>query len=182
MNYFNYRRIQIEKLAEEILKDLNPENIVPIDLWAMAKELKGEIKYKQLCEDVSGEVIKIAEEDKEFCIHVNESEYPPRQRFTIGHELGHLFIHMGYMTDSEKWAKQKAYIDSPYRRHGYSVEETEANYFAAAFLMPKELYFEKIQTTMNDERKVDLRIVAQYFNVSVPAALKRGKELGIFPQ
>ena len=30
-----------------------------------------------------------------------------RERFTIAHELGHLFLHMGYRTNNELWEKQE---------------------------------------------------------------------------
>lgn len=44
-----------------------------------------------------------------------------------------------------------------------SMKETEANYFAASFLMPKERFM-RVYQTLRDERKV-----ASYFGVSVAA-------------
>lgn len=97
-----------------------------------------------------------------------------RRRFTIAHELGHLFLHMGYLINEELWRKQDQNV---YERSGSSEKEYQANEFAAAFLMPKEDYFRKMNESM-DGNKVNTSKIAEYFNVSVEAASNRGKFLG----
>jgi hypothetical protein len=65
-------------------------------------------------------------------------EWPPRRRFTIGHELGHWCLHR---RDGAVWCRAQsvdpAAEEEP--RAPYPLEETEANEFAAALLMPAEL-------------------------------------------
>lgn len=50
--------------------------------------------------------------------------------------------------------------------------EWEANWFAAAFLMPKEVFEEKIKST-------SLQDAANFFDVSMSAAKIRAKSLGL---
>ena len=63
-------------------------------------------------------------------ILVATSEYPTRQRFTIAHELGHLLA-----GDDQGLSVDKDVMDPERRRH---PSETQANAFAAAFLLPEE--------------------------------------------
>jgi len=68
-------------------------------------------------------------------------EWPPRRRFTIGHELGHWVLHR----DGERTLFcRKATVQPDEQENGRSeVEvpdiEEEANVFAAALLMPARL-------------------------------------------
>lgn len=67
-----------------------------------------------------------------WTILINEKETHTRKRFTIAHEIGHFLIH-----------KDKAFIDNfssgeIFYRTGNSIQEKEANYFAANLLMPED--------------------------------------------
>jgi hypothetical protein len=69
-------------------------------------------------------------------------EWPPRRRFTIAHELGHWSLHR---TGGAVWCRSHA-VDppdapraEPAPRREYPPEESEANEFAAALLMPAHL-------------------------------------------
>jgi hypothetical protein len=66
-------------------------------------------------------------------------EWLPRRRFTIGHELGHWCLHRA---GGAVWCRSQT-VDpdetpAPSRR-AYPPEESEANEFAAALLMPAHL-------------------------------------------
>jgi hypothetical protein len=78
-------------------------------------------------------------------------EWPPRRRFTIGHELGHWCLHRA---DGAVWCRSNA-VDppdgdaEPAPRRAYPPEESEANEFAAALLMPAHLvqrHYERLRT------------------------------------
>ena len=97
----------------------------------------------------------------------------------IAHELGHLFLHMGYLVNPDKWNAIDEYYDSPKYRQGYSEEEYEANQFAGAFLMPEKEYRQFVIEYSKDNR-INVNLIANHFNVSFDAALTRGKWLGIF--
>ena len=109
-----------------------------------------------------------------FRIIVSPYQDEKRERFTIAHELGHLFLHMGYRTNKELWARQENNI---YHRIGSSEKEYQANEFAAAFLMPASEYLTVLKR-IADGNVVDTSKIAEYFNVSVEAASNRGKFLG----
>jgi IrrE N-terminal-like domain len=79
----------------------------------------------------------------EIWVNAGEArDWPPRRRFTIGHELGHWSLHR---TSGAVWCRSHAVdpadgADSgPATRRAYPPEESEANEFAAALLMPADL-------------------------------------------
>lgn len=102
-----------------------------------------------------------------------------RRRFSLAHELGHLFLHMGFIIDPSRWESIDQYRDSPKHRYGFSEEEYEAHEFAAALLMPETEFRSAVRTHTADGR-TDLKPVADHFEVSVHAARTRGQWLGIF--
>ena len=116
----------------------------------------------------------IRKQDDGFIIYVSPFQSLERKKFTIAHELGHLFLHMGYRINVELWNKQK---NSTYYRSGDSLMEYQANEFAAALLMPKKVY-KRIMDQYTVGREVETDKVADYFGVSVSAASNRGKFLG----
>lgn len=119
-----------------------------------------------------GRIKKVSNTSFEITVSPYQSE--ERKNFTIAHELGHLFLHMGYKTDRKKW---KAQDNVAYYRNGDSELEYQANEFAAAFLMPQDEYKEVMDRNTKGNM-VDTSEVAKYFNVSIDAAANRGKWLG----
>lgn len=164
----NATRIMINSLTQDILTLFNIQ--IPIqDIDELVGMLGGSIQTDFSCTD--GSVVK---EGESFRILVSPFQDEKRRRFTIAHELGHLFLHMGYLTNAELWERQDENI---YHRLGSSEKEYQANEFAAAFLMPQKEYI-KIMNENIIGNKVNTSKVAEYFNVSVEAASNRGKFLG----
>lgn len=64
----------------------------------------------------------------DFDVLLSLSTSPRRDRFTLAHELGHYFLH-----------SNQGDIPLIANRHGSDRAEWEANWFAAAMLMPKQL-------------------------------------------
>ena len=114
--------------------------------------------------------------DESFAITISPDQNQRRKNFTIAHELGHLFLHMGFLTDSDLWKEQD---QKEYRRFGSSEEEYQANEFAAALLMPIEEY-DAILRKKAINNRVNIQEIADYFNVSYSAAKNRGIFLGYF--
>lgn len=164
-------RDKINELASTVLRcyEITP----PIaDIAKEVEKLGGEIK-----EDCSLGVFsdgKIEKQGDSFSISVPTSQSSARKNFTIAHELGHLFLHMGYKIDKELWESPENKV---YNRSGDSEFELQANEFAAAFLMPKELY-KKVMDENTVGNTVYIAKVAKFFNVSIDAASYRGKWLG----
>lgn len=145
----------------------NIENIV--------KKIGGTVEEKFYFDDLSDGTIKKTG-DNNFIIQISPFQSSQRRSFTIAHELGHLFLHMGYRTSEDVWHNQSETI---YRRFGTSEQEHQANEFAAAFLMPKNEYRRILDANTDTKtNKIDIEKVADYFDVSVLVATNRGKLLG----
>ena len=164
----NSTRKMINSLAEDVLSAYNIS--VPIgNIDEIVEKLGGTIQKEAFFSDGA-----VEKEGNGFKIIVSPFQDEKRERFTIAHELGHLFLHMGYRTNNELWEKQENNI---YHRIGNSEKEYQANEFAAAFLMPATEYL-SVLNKVAEGNMVDTSKIAEYFNVSIEAAANRGKFLG----
>lgn len=118
----------------------------------------------------SGNEASILKHGAQFEIRLDREKPRVRQAFSIAHELGHLFLHMGF--GQPKWGAVQEYVES-YARSGYTEEEFEANEFAAALLMPVREFRDVAQSSTTQD-------VAEHFGVSYDAALNRGRWLGFY--
>jgi len=167
------RKIAINQIAEFILSQLHIS--APLNekqLKSLVELLGGTVKSDTFDKMTYG-MIKVNGEDN-FIITYNKDN-SSETLFTIAHELGHYFLHLR----DENGNLKDTYHDSPLYRRGISVEEDEANEFASALLMPKEVFNKYIDDNKNNQQ-IDLVKLANYFNVSQTVALNRGKSLGRF--
>ena len=109
-----------------------------------------------------------------FVIYMPSSYSTERKQFAVAQELGHLFLHMGYKISQKLWDKQKNMV---YYESKSPLEEYQANDFADALLMPKDVY-KKVLEQYTTGGKVQTAKIAEYFGVSVSTAYSRGKSLG----
>ncbi|HLP48551.1 MAG TPA: ImmA/IrrE family metallo-endopeptidase [Candidatus Kapabacteria bacterium] len=172
------KRKKIQEFAEKMHDDFELQ--IPVDAKTVAKRFGGRIieTKTDLPEEIDA---KIDKEGETFKITINANAKRPntRNNFTIAHELGHLFLHMGYKFNPEQWENVNKYTDSAYYRFGHGEEELEANEFAAAFLMPEKKYREVVKD-FTEKGICQIVEVAKRFDVSLEAALNRGRWLGIF--
>lgn len=144
---------------------------IPIDLNKIISYFSDiEIEYDS---DISKDGLIKFDQEKGYLIQIKNKELDIdnpkgyRDRFTIAHELGHLFLeHLG---------EQKELF-----REGTGEAEYEANDFAANLLMPKAEFIECVYNNLDEEGLCDLGAVSDYFKVSVSAVKTRGKFLGVF--
>jgi Zn-dependent peptidase ImmA (M78 family) len=121
----------IERRVGELLDGIKLKR-PPVPVEAIVRSWKGvAIRYSDL-QDVSGLVVR---KDGNVVIGVNQSHSPSRKRFTLAHEFAHVLLHEGkevrFDTDF------KVNLRSEVSTLGTDVEEVEANFFAAALLMPR---------------------------------------------
>jgi len=140
------------------------------DLVAIVKKLGGKIIVSDVWAeaDATSGSIRI-EDDGSFVVAVASHTGIERDRFTIAHELGHYVLH--YL-----WPKQngKPVAAVEARRYGSGRVEWEANWFAAAFLMPADSF----KTTWAELGGI-VGEVAGHFGVSTEAARIRAEYLGL---
>ena len=167
------RRKAIDTFATSLRQTFNYENPATVEkLKNVVSQLNGTVEGKLFNDiTISGSIKRNA--DSSFSIIYNSREPGEREVFTIAHEMGHLFLHLGYIVDDKKWESAGEYKDDPMYRQGYTNEEYEANQFAAGYLMPKEEYLKVFA-----ENKGDVLAIARHFGVSYNAAETRGQWLG----
>lgn len=167
----NELRMLINNLTQDIIDLYNIQ--IPIqNINDVVTALGGCVEERINIDNMSDGSIR--KQDDGFIIYVSPFQSSERKKITIAHELGHLFLHMGYKINSELWNKQK---NETYYRSGDSLMEYQANEFAAALLMPKKAYKE-IMDQYTNGNQVETDKVADYFGVSISAASNRGKFLG----
>ncbi len=89
----------------------------------------------------------------EIWVNADEArQWPPRRRFTIGHELGHWVLHQDEQTSL---FCRHASIDEPGdggdgARPPLDLIEEQANWFAASLLMPADLIRHHYEATGGD--------------------------------
>lgn len=170
------RRKEINRLADHVRQALRLAP--PIDVDNAVRELGGKIDTLSLNAEEEAMIEKIGEDS--FLIKIRQqTSTEARRRFSVAHELGHLFIHMGYLIEPVKWTMTGPYFDSVRFRRGHSEEEYEANEFAGAFLMPAK-EFREVAEKHRQGNAYSIVPIARQFDVSVEAASTRGRWLGIF--
>ena len=150
-------RIFIDNLAEAVIDAYGIT--IPIDnIEDVVKKIGGEIVEKADLDDLYDGTIRKVDQSS-FSIVISPFQSEGRKAFTVAHELGHLFLHMGFGVDPDLWSRQN---DTIYRRFGTSEQE----------------YLSELLRNKTDDGKVCISEIADYFHVSNAAAGNRGKFLG----
>jgi Zn-dependent peptidase ImmA (M78 family) len=172
--------LQVRALAEEYALKYNPEHVSPFPYENVLKEYDNlKIYFTVLEDNVSGAILF---KDDEYNILINTSKPATRQNFTLGHELGHYFLHQQELKDDKAIIDGDETLDGPkilYRRDSEEDNkrlEIEANNFAASLLMPTDLVRRAWQATQSVEE------CARIFSVSVLAMSIRLTRLGLLPE
>lgn len=125
--------------AEQIVKGLGITSL-PIDPFGIARDRGIEVVAKPAqATGVSGMLIRVG---NEFAIaYATHIDNEPFQRFSVSHELGHYYLpgHVDAVIGENGIHESRAGFASNDRY------EIEADRFAAAFLMPRHLFFPALQ-------------------------------------
>lgn len=98
--------------------------------------------------------------------------HPQRRRFILAHELGHMILHRG---------KEAVFSDDEHTLEDYrsGSQEREANAFAAALLMPGQLFAKVcLKRKFGSET---IRYIAEHFGTSISSTVFRFLEYGNHP-
>ena len=120
------------------------------------------IKHEDLSPDISG---KLEMKDDMWVMTVNSKHPSVRQRFTLGHELGHYLNHR---------KSAKSFCDTVFfRSNQKSSMEYMADQFAARLLMPESDIESLFKSGVNTVKEM-----ASNFDVSLEAMKYRLEQLG----
>jgi hypothetical protein len=156
----NLPKARVEQYAAQVAAAL--EFKVGGDHATLVKTLGGRIAYQDLGEllEEGGSVFVHGPYD--FDILLPHYTSPVRDRFTVGHEVGHFLLHSALGS-----------LPIVAYRSGSTRIEWEANWFAAALLMPRHEFEAEWRRTHS------LPLVAARFGVSPAAAEVRRDALGL---
>ena len=137
----------------------------PVPVEKLAALLRAEIVFQPFSGEISGIVYR--NKDGSAVIGVNSSHLIQRQRFTIAHEIGHLLLH----ADENLHVDKNFPIGLRNENSGKSINENEieANQFAAALLMPRELIAEDIKPFIGKDVLFAISKLAKKYRVSEQA-------------
>lgn len=160
----NLSKPQVYSIAEAFSKQVG---YTPgVSLVDIIKRLGGKVVVEDtLLTDPARSGSLVVEAPDDFTIILPAHTASTRDKFTLAHELGHYVLH--YL-----WAGQNGRMMA--LRRGSDRIEWEANWFAAAFLMPTADF-----QTMHAKHNGNIHAVADEFGVSTSAAEIRARLLGL---
>ena len=163
----------IEEKAERVLEETDCFS-APVNVFECAAKLRVHLAEVSIEDEVSGLLVVKGETTH---IRFNSGHHENRQRFTIAHELGHFILHS---------KSSPLFIDKEVKimfrdnsLTGDIQKEREANAFAAALLMPRDLilqYISGYDLELGEEGLV--RNLSKTFKVSEKAMTIRLTNLG----
>ena len=180
-NYFNYPQLDLPEIDIDI--DLNnKENIEDIAMkarnyWGLGNqpienmvnllENKGIIVstlnlYNKKI-DAFTQVHEINNKEKYCVVLSNDKQSVARRNFDAAHELGHIILHKNIGRLEELSSEEQKKL------------EDQANAFAAAFLLPKNVFFNELNEPLNLEFYKELK---KKWKVSIAAMVMRTRQLG----
>lgn len=166
----NVRKDVIQDAAERFARKQNLEPGFSIE--SLVRKLGGRIEYREpMGNSRDAESIRVNAE-RNFVIYLATDTSPLRDRFTIAHELAHYLLHYPQVVErygANSKMRATRFVDET--KADLVRAEWEANWFAAALLMPSEEFKE-----LWDEHKGDAYI-ASYFEVTKKAVDVRAKSL-----
>lgn len=164
-----HARNYIAKVAELVLAEFDIQ--IPItDIDGVVAHLGGCIRAE---DDALVDSAVERLEGEGFVITVSSNQPTARRTFAIAQEIGHLFLHMGYMSDDDLWNR----FDHQMALDDYTEKEFQAHEFASNFLMPQKQYMDFVSRTSADHQ-IDGYDIARYFGVSESRAAIRGRLIG----
>jgi Zn-dependent peptidase ImmA (M78 family) len=140
-----------EDRAIQVLEELRI-HAPPVPVVQIAQAYGVAVLYQPFDGDLSGMLYR---EGPRKVIGVNASDVDVRQRYTIAHELGHLFLHPG----RDVWVDRNVRVNFRNAESGLAInrEEIQANAFAAELLMPASWVMTEANTRVRTRQAQNVR-------------------------
>ena len=160
-NYFlplptRLRKSQVFDFAERVGQALDLSIGAPLE--PIVEAMGGKVTFGSMEFDERDGGSIVAREINDYTIYLSLVTSPVRDRFTIAHEMGHLFLHLPEVKKVDASAVMRAtrWVDPDDKDQQRA--EWEANWFAAALLMPSDAF--------REVRDLSEEFIAAKFNVS----------------
>lgn len=162
----------IAVLAQQLADHAHYE--IGSDLETVVERLGGRLQYLDLYGIGGGSESGSIQIDgfRDFTITLANHTGPLKDRFTVAHELGHYMLHYLYPNQVMNKGLRKVMAE----RYGFGLAETEANVFAACFLMPENDYRNAYALYSGAHTELSSR-----FGVSTRASRLRARNLSLEP-
>ncbi|MCB5944256.1 ImmA/IrrE family metallo-endopeptidase [Acidocella sp. KAb 2-4] len=161
----------VSSFAEVVARHLKYQ--IGEDMRLFVARLGGRISYNESVRPGAEEPESIiVQSSGEFQIFLPTVTTLERDRFTIAHELGHLFLHFPKVKHENPGRPMAATRRVDKDDAEQQRAEWEANWFAAAFLMPEEPFKQAYQ-------QKNISDLASHFGVSQSAIKVRASTLGL---
>lgn len=154
--------------AKELLDDLGITEPEEIDLEAIAQFVGATVTRQKLI----GAEARIIGLNDEAIITVNQDSLPTRQRFSIGHELGHWVYDRGQIDLTCGTDKQERFYTG-------TDKESLANEFATELLLPSSMFIPRL--AKRPPTLETIRQLKEEFRASFTATARRTVDLGAQP-
>jgi hypothetical protein len=159
-----------ERIARKVFEECGIDNPTELPISEIILGRKAFYQEKPLI-GKEGEIVSIGGRS---IITINSKiEFESKKRFVSAHELGHYEMHRDLLP---------LVIDTEYDLINWykaGQQETEANEFAAEFLMPHDLFYVECKSENFGPHIIDH--LAKYFKVSKTAAMLKFVKAGNYP-
>lgn len=162
----------INEYANKIKKEVSlPFPITTRTLKALVRDLKGDLSIMHVKNPDYKSIIK--KTSKGFSIEVFE-ERKDHYTFGCAHALGHLLLHIGYLSQTDYWKNFTVFEDN----YNGTLDEAEAEFFAECFLIPDKMFVEYCEKFDVFDAQ-HFKELAFQFDVPTKNIIKKGIRLGI---
>ena len=169
-------KAEIQDFAEELAGEFWPDR--QESLVDVVRRIGGDVKISYEITPRRERESIVVEPNDRFLITIPVYTSARRDSFTISHELGHFFLHWPLVkanfaagNECRQGMAAARWVDK--ENQTLMQSEREANWFAAGFLFPKQLFCGMWRKTP------DVEYLAMWFEASKPAVEARIRELGI---
>jgi len=166
--------MRFKRQPDDILQSIGIYDPKDIDLDLVSYSLGAEVTRTSLS-DCEGSIIGT---DTNAIITINEDATPQRQRFSLGHELGH-WVNDGRKNLSYRCSSNDMKQFEIRKNDFKQNKEVQANQFSAELIMPHFLFYPYIDTA--DITFETVKNLANTFQVSVTSSAIRLVELNTKP-
>lgn len=176
MSIKNERKIEIERIIEEFLKQCKDSDNIPLDIVAIARNEGFTVQRLNMDNDTTGMMLyssnnNIAGLNTNKLIVVKNGLSEEQSRLVLAHELGHY----------KMFRTEPLTAHRRYSRLKNNKEEQEADYFARALLMPKKQIVAFINNLKGTEKELDnqyiIKAISEHFSVTEVKARLRFYDL-----